>query len=482
MGEYAAVLNGRTPLLNFFSQYQNLQSFVAAPVFKVFGFGVGTFTAVMCCFTLTAFALQFSALARICRSKWTALVLFVPLVAVAFYAEESNNTSGYLANCFNYYAVGPIRYFGTCLMAWFAVWYLEKPSVSRLIVAAPISTLAAINNLDFGVPAAAGTLGCILLFPPRFGRANLAKRITGAAALYVITSTATLGLYCLSVRLLVGAWPLLSQLTVYQKTFALLGFFMLPMPKMGLHWIIYLTSISAIVIAIYETYSSNHDEIADNRRVINGSLAYSGIASFGPMAYFVGRSNPYVLEATFLVWAYVVAQLLHRSWHQWNEASRHPRAAAASFLTPIPVVGVLGLYVLIASNILEVPNPKVQIFRLAARFPQAEAPDAALTKLIRKYVGAGDKTVIAYRDAHWLALQAGVTNVYPFSHIQSLILKDQLNPVMAVLNRLPVNRQYFFGSPSSDLQERLLSTGYSKLDAIGDFAVWHKAHKRQGST
>jgi hypothetical protein len=481
MGEYAAVLNGRVPLVDFFSQYQNLQAIIAYPVFKLFGFGVGSFTGVMFCLNATAFALLFSVLTKVAKSKWMALVLFVPLVALAYYVEPYDPENGYTSHSFNYFAVGPIRYFGMCLMAWFAVWYLEKPALSRFLVVAPISTLVAINNLDFGVPAAAGVLGCLLLFPLRFAHGNLAKRIVATAGLYVVASAVTLGLCCLSIRVLAGSWPLLSQLTVYQKSFAMVGFFMLPMPEMGLHWIIYLTSISAVIVAIYETFSVNHDEIADNRRIINGSLAYSGIASFGPLAYFVGRSHPWVLEATFLAWAYVLAQLLNRSWQRWREVATHTRAAAARFLIPIPTVGLLGLYALISAAIMEAPNPKLQFFRFTAVFPAKEAPDAALTKLIRKYVNAGDRTVIAYRDAHWLALQADVTNVFPFAHAESLILKDQLNPIMASLTQLPVDRQYLFGAPSSELQERLKAIGYDRLDGVGDFAVWHKEQRVSGA-
>ena len=47
MGEFAAALNGRTPLVDFFSQYQNFLPLLLTPYFKVAGVSVSTFSALM---------------------------------------------------------------------------------------------------------------------------------------------------------------------------------------------------------------------------------------------------------------------------------------------------------------------------------------------------------------------------------------------------------------------------------------------------
>ena len=472
MGEYAAALNGRTALVDFFSQYQNLQALLVAPFFKVTGFGAGAFTAMMAALTCIGFGLLFASLSKICKGAWAALILFVPLVAFAFYSEDVGPNNLH-TNTFNYYATGPIRYFGTCLLAWVAVWYLGKPKGRRLLVAAAVSLLVALNNLDFGLPAAVGVLACVLLFPPQLAGARLAMRIMGAGLLYLMTALATLGIYCLCIRVATGFWPLLGQLVVYQKAFALLGFYMKPMPKMGLHWIVYLTAMSAVALAIYETFTAVHSTIAHNRRLINGSLAYSGIAAFGPITYYAGRSHALVLEVTFLWWAYLLAQLVNRAWQHWREVAQEP-GKSHGLLLAIPSVATFALFILVSSTVAEVPNPVAQVWRLTAKPEPAQSPDASFIKLVQRYVRPGEKTVIAYRDAHWLALQAGVTNLFPFAHLGSLLLKDQVNAAMAAVAALPRERQYVFGNPIPEWRDRLMENGFKRVEGIVDFDVWVK--------
>lgn len=479
MGEYAAVLNGRVPLVDFFPQYNNLQIFVAYPVLRALGFGAWSFTLVMFGFSTATLMLIYATLTRIFGSPWGALVVFVPIVAVGCYAGDIT-TNGYMNHAFNYYAVGPMRYFGFSALAWLAAWYLARPALIRLVVSAPLALLVLLNNLDFGIPAALGMLACILLFPPPRDGAGLVKRIVWSGGLFLLLMVAALGLVCLTVRLAVGSWPMLDQLFVFQRTFALIGYFMLPMPQLGAHWIIYLTSISAVVIAIYETFSAEHAEISVNRRVINGSLAYAGVASFGPLAYYVGRSHAAVMVALFLAWAFVLAQLLHRAWLNWREAVVLG-GAPVRFLLPVPLVATAALFCMVASMVFEVPNVKAQYRRLSTDLSflasggiDKEAPHAALIRLTHKYVPKGKRAVIVYPNAHWLALQAGVENICPYVHTGSVILKDQINVIMAALARLPRAKQYLFGSPMPDLRERLMEAGYSRVDAVGDFGVWSR--------
>jgi hypothetical protein len=319
-------------------------------------------------------------------------------------------------------------------------------------------------------------LACALLFPPGFAKAGLVRRIIVAATSYMATVLATLGLCSLAVRLTVGSWPLLGQLMVFQKTYAVIGFFMLPMPRMGLHWVIHLTFIAAVVVPIYETFSSVHLEIADNRRMINGSLAYAGVASFGPLAYYVGRSHHLVVEAVLLAWAFVMVQLLHRAWSSWPDTSGGP-GAADNYLGAIPTVAIAGLFALILPMVLEVPNPATQVRRLMAHSRKADKSRTAYIELVRKYVGAEERAVIAYPNGHWLALKAGVVNGFPYANSESLVLKEQVNAIMAALARLPPREQYLFGAPMPELQSRLVEQGFVQLEAHGNFAVWSRNHQ-----
>jgi hypothetical protein len=189
MGEFAAALNGRTPLVDFFSQYQNLLPLLLTPFFKVAGVSVTTFSASMFTLTIVGFMLLYSALCRVCKSAWSALGLFIPCVAVSFLSYRTA-PGGYLAGAFNYYAVGPLRYFGLFLLARLTVWYLEKPSISRLAPISAAALLVALNNLDFGVPSAVGVLACAILFPPPFRSVGIWRRLLPQPRSPPTTSTA----------------------------------------------------------------------------------------------------------------------------------------------------------------------------------------------------------------------------------------------------------------------------------------------------
>jgi hypothetical protein len=473
MGEFAAVLNGRTPLVDFFAQYQNVLTLVLAPLFKLTGLGPTVFTATMSGLALVGLGLLFSVLGRVCGNRWWALALFVPMVAVAFYSETGAQDL-YRTHPFIYYAVGPLRYFGPCLLAWVAARYLTRPCPIRLMTAAAVSLLVALNNLDFGVPAVVGVLACAILFPPAFDGGQF-RRILGAVALFVVTALATLGVYALFIRVWAGQWPMLGQLVVYQRAFALIGFYMLPMPEMGLHWIVYLTIIAAVLIPVFETFSSDAATITDNRRLINGCLVFSGFAAFGPLTYYAGRSHQRVLEAVFLWWVFILAQLVNRAWHEWRATAHQPRRLR-DLLLPIPLLTTFGMFLLVSSTLGETPNPVDHLSRVTktypATYPSVETAEAPLVALIGKYLPRGSTGMIVYQDAHWLAMRAGISNVFPFAHDGSLLLKEQLNVVMAALVRVPGPERYVFGAPVPELLARLNENGFARIDGMGGFGVW----------
>lgn len=471
MGEFAAAVNGRIPLIDFYSQYQNLQCLLVLPIFKLFGFGIGSYSIVMFGFTTLGFVLLYASLCHVCESRWFALVLFAPFVALSFYSAEGDGGE-YLSNLANYFASGPTRYFSVCVLAWAATWYLRRPSVARLVVVVAGAALVALNNLDFGIPSAIGVVGCALLFPPKIPGLSLPARIVSVGLVSGFIALSTLGLYCLAIRFTAGAWPALEQLTAYQRAFALLGCHMMPMPSVGMHWVVFFTAVAAVVIPIFETFSSDHDCITDNRRMINGSLAYSGLATIGSIAYYVGRSHHLVFASTFFCWGYTLIQFVHRNWRFWRDAQTRPRETS-DFLIAIPLAASLGLFILVSSMAFELPSPSKQLHRLTMRLPK-HVRDAGLVDLIKKYTRPNDATAIAYRDGHWLALRAGVNNVYPFAQENSIFFKDQLNAVTATLVGLPPHRERFFGNPPPELRDRLADSGFVRIDGIGDFDVWSK--------
>lgn len=474
LAEFAATVNGSTPLVDFFSQYQNLTSWILAPLFRTIGLGFGSFSTVMTGLTGIGLLLLFSSLARITQSRWTALLLMLLVLAFGFYSEELNERDGYRLTAFNYYAVGPLRYFGFCLLARVAVWYLEYPRTRRLIVAATLATLVALNNLDFGIPAAAGVLAAGLLFPPRRRRRSFLLDVLRAAGLYVAAALATFVAFAVVVRLLSEDWPQFTVIADFQKAFAMLGYFMLPLPRQGLYWLLYLTLMAAVIVPIYERLARPFDGISRNDRLINGSLAYTGIAAAGALAYYVGRSHPYTLETAFLAWGYALVQLAYRANRRWRHLHLGQSWGKLALAT-VPTLMAVGLMSLMLPMIREIPDPQVQYQRITRRWPNEDITDGGALALVQKYVREGEMAVIDYPNAHLLAIRAGVRNLFPFAHPGSLIIKAQHALVVAALDRLPHDSSaYFFGSPDSGLRERLTENSFRQIEATGEFEVWQR--------
>jgi hypothetical protein len=390
-------------------------------------------------------------------------------VAISFLSYRTV-PGGYLAGAFNYYAVGPLRYFGLFLLARLSVWYLEKPSISRLVPISAVAFFVALNNVDFGVPSAVAVLGCAILFPPPFRSLGVRRRLLALATFLASTGVSLAG-YLAVVRIARGAWPRLGNLFLFQKVFAGYGFCMLPAPDTGLYWVVYLTLMASVLIPIYEVFIGMPHDVEQRR--LNGILAYWGVAGMGPLTYYMGRSHSEVLHTVLCAWSFALAHLVCRAWILWSRR-RDEQEKTGSWLAVIPQVALASLFALMVPSVGDVPNPLTQIRRLALPDARAGAVDAKPVALIKKYVHRGENTVIVYRDAHWLALKAGVSNVYPFAHPDSLIILPQIDTALASLARLPAGREYVFGSLIGDVRGRLEALGFRKLEAEGDFAVWAK--------
>jgi hypothetical protein len=388
-------------------------------------------------------------------------------VALSFHSFRSA-PGDYLVNSFNYYAIGPLRYFGLFLLARLSLWYLEGPSFSRLVPISAIAFLVALNNLDFGIPAAAGVLLCAILFPPPFRFSDVARRLLAMAA-FMTSVSASVAVYLVALRIGRGAWPRLGNLFLFQKVFAGYGFSMLPLPDIGFYWVMYLTFMAAVLIPIYEVFIGLPQE--NGRRTLNGVLAYWGVAGMGPLTYYIGRSHAEVLFSVLCAWAFTLANLVCRAWILWR-SHLSERDRTGSWLTAIPQVLLACLVALTVPMLAEFPSPGRQLHRLAVPDMRSEDRDAKYVALIQKYLHPGDSSFIVYRDAHWIALKAGVKNVFPFAHPDSLIILPQVDIALAGLARLPAGRDYVFGAIVLEMRQRLAALGFKRLEAQGDFAVW----------
>ena len=251
--EFAAPANGRTVLVDYFPQYQNLLGYALAPTFRLAGLSVYTFTAAMTLLSLALLLCFFAAFRLLTGGGWRALLLFLPLLWLSMTPMDCYQFGGFETRCnaFTYLAAAPLRYFGPAVTLAALVWYYARPTRFRMAAAFVTAGMAAVNNLDFGVPALGAALIAVL-FGSEDGplpRPRKALGIVGAwaAGLAVAASAFALGTYLRSGRL-----PDWGMATAYQRTFAVNGFAMLPMPPFGLHWAMYLTFMAVIAVGLFD--------------------------------------------------------------------------------------------------------------------------------------------------------------------------------------------------------------------------------------
>ena len=110
-----AVVNGRSPLGDFATQYASLWPYATAAAMRVLGTSVLGFTLAMALLRASMLAL-FDVLRRLTRSSASALLLFLPLLATS--AIRLPGSADVRFSLVTYYGTMPLRYAGPFLLAW----------------------------------------------------------------------------------------------------------------------------------------------------------------------------------------------------------------------------------------------------------------------------------------------------------------------------------------------------------------------------
>src|SRR5689334_9268596 len=82
--DYLAVINGRTPLVDYIAWYSSLLPVVFAPVIATFNSSITTFSLIEAGLNLVAVLCVYAGLVHITRRRWVALGLFIPFLAISF--------------------------------------------------------------------------------------------------------------------------------------------------------------------------------------------------------------------------------------------------------------------------------------------------------------------------------------------------------------------------------------------------------------
>jgi len=433
LDETFAVINGRTPLVNFTAQYGSLSPYVLAVPMLLLGKTVLTFT-IACC-TLSGLALLgvYGVLRRAAGSATAALALYLPFLATSLYQVsgtfQSRSTVG------SYYAAFPLRYVMPFLVAWLTARRIERGrgSGAGAWPLFAVGGIALLNNSDFGAAALGATLAALLWSAPPRTRREL-TRLGGALAAGLATAVALL---CALTLVRAGALPQPSRLVDYARIYAIGGFSLMPIRSvLGVHLLVYLTYVAALVVATARAARGAAS------RVLTGMLAWAGVFGLGAGTYWVGRSHPVALKYQFSAWALALALLAIVAIREL--AAPRLRTTAIGALVALFGFGVA------ACSLAQTPTPWEQLQRLQAPFvpterepdpnPLAPSPDPAVRRFVssladgphRFVVRRGAPVAILLTTGHRIADAYDLVNVSPYTGA-SLETADR---VLAVIDAL----------------------------------------------
>lgn len=436
LDETFAVLNGRTPLVNFTAQYSSLWPFVVAVPLTAFGKTVFAFTVVACTITTVALLAVYGVLRRAARSATAALLLYLPFLATSLFMIEGplQNRS----SIGSYYATFPLRYALPYFVAWLTARQMERERESLMAMWAlfTVAGMGVLSNVEFGIAALGGSIAALVWTSPRGGVRRRLQMLGLGAACGLTTAFALVSAVTLART---GALPDPSRLVEFARTYAN-GYSMMPIPGvLGVHLLIYLTCVAAIVVATVRQL-----RMARNR-TLTGMLVWAGVFGMGAGLYWVGRSHPVALEQEFSAWALALALLTVVAVRQL--ATMQMRRTAGGALIVLFGFGVM------ACSLAQTPTPWEQIERLSAVFiPSRNAPyvnplmpprDPAARRFVASLADGRSHFVmrrsapvaILLTTGHRVADAYGVRNVSPYTGYQSMHTVEAVNRVVDVLRR-----------------------------------------------
>jgi len=403
-----AILDGRTPLVDYHLLYAKLLPYPAALTMAVFGTTTLVYTLLMLVLSALALLGVYGIFRRILHSSVLALGLFVPFVALGAVEHTMSLT-----------AMWPMRYGGAYLMAWLAARAIARDG-RRVWPLFAVGAVVAVNETEFGVAAVLAALVAIACAcPPGTWRAAL--RLVGEAAGGVL---AGLGAIALLTLIRAGALPDPALLDEWPRIFTRLGWFSLGMPPVSLHLALYATFAAALLVVAVRLARGERDVL------LTGMLAWSGVFGLLAASYYAGRSDEIKLVSMFSAWAFALALLT-------IVAARGLAAQGWRRPSPAQLLVLLGFALAICS-IVHVPLPQHQISRLVDEPPGNYR--ARAERFIAPLARPHEHVAILMPMGHRFAYDLRLDNVFPYPTQDALVTRWQLDTTLDAIRRAHVHR------------------------------------------
>lgn len=426
LNDAIAVLDGRTPLVDYHPIYAKLLPYPTAIALWAFGTTTLVYTTFMAVLSGLTLLAVYSIFRTVVRSSLRALALFVPFLVM------TDGGAGQGFGAFSMPAQWPMRFGSAYLLAWLTVQHLAGRRPRRAWVVFFVAGLMILNSLEFGMAATAATLAAWLCArPPGSVReaARLAANVVGGVlGAVVLVSAWTL------VR--AGALPDPELLLEWPRIFTTLGWFSLPLRAWDLHLAMYATFVACVAVAAIRLSRRDDDAI------LTSMLMWSGVFGLLAGGYYIGRPDIVKLTTLFSPWSFALTMLTVVALTGLGDRSWRPTLPRLLVLFGIAVsICTWGGFA----------QPWRQVSRLGQHgtkpqyLPRAE-------QFVGRYVGPGEKVAILLPMSYRISHDLGLRNVAPYGFMNAIVTRAQMQTLVDVLRREQVTA-IFTPQPNSYLAQ-----------------------------
>jgi hypothetical protein len=431
LNDAIAVLDGRTPLVDYHPTYAKLFPYLSAPVLSVIGTTALAFTAFMALLDGLVLVAVYAVFRRVTRSSLYACALFLPFVAASDVNVRID--ASLLTSPFTLAALWPMRYGGAYLLAWLTVRHVDGCRPRHAWIIFFFGGLVAVDNLDFGLGAIAATVAALLFArPPSSARAAL--RLLAHAVGGVLAAVA---LVVVIVLVRAGQLPDPGMLLEWPRIFTRLGLLSLPLQTWGLHLVLYATYVAAIALAAVRLARRDDDVL------LTAMLAWSGVFGLLAGSYFVTRPDAIKLTGELSAWSLALSMLTIVC----------VRALATRRWRPtVPQLLVLLGFALSLCTLSQLPLPQDQLHRLTRPTPGTDYL-ATAKQFVGERTRRGDTVVVLLPMGAAITHDLGLRNVAPYAFMNAIVTQSQMTEVLDTLRRERVRELFVPAAGSALLRE-----------------------------
>jgi hypothetical protein len=466
--DYFAVINGRTPFVDYVPQYVHVLPLAFAPLLEAFDSSLTSFSILMVSLSVAALLALFGVFLRVTERPLAALALYVPVLAISLFPWAEDGVQREFNG--SYYAFFPGRYLGPFVVAWLCALAVRRRRLPGWLLFF-VAGLATLNNAEFAVPCVIALIVALMLGSDR--AEPLVRQIRALLIQAAIGLVGAAALISAVVLARAGELPDFGSLTHYSAIFGRQGFGLSPMPTLGLHIGIYLTYVGAILAAAVR-YVQRAEDLT-----LTAMLGFAGVFGLLTGSYFAGRSLPWQLMLLFPVWGLAVALLAWLTYRHLRSTPAEQRVMSRSFLPSVAAITGFGIMV---AAITTFPLPWEQVQRLSQTGPAVNDVPAEQRFVEDRTVPGESVLILGTFTDHRVAERAGVTNVSPWNSIISLYSERDVLRAFDALERERGSKVFLVHSDDSftgSVEGVLRARGFQRVadNPRGEMRLWRESER-----